>query len=133
MKVDEFIALSPNCIVCGSEMKCKEVKTIGRSIYTSDLFYKDYYNIHIICSRNEKCFGYLSNEVSTYDVIELREFYLSFPDIVMFSSVDNFTRLIVNNHNMIIAYIPFKSWISSKGRIKEKIYKLLPLVNGNIK
>ena len=137
MKLVEFEALCPNCIVCGKKMKRVINKAItGRDVRTSHtkaVLDKKYYNVNMICARAEKCFGYLSNAVSIHDSIEVSRFYMSFPKVQVFSIVGEYTQIMANGQVNKITYVPFESWINAKGQILEKIEKLLLLLDSGTK
>lgn len=137
MKLVEFESLCPNCIVCGKKMKRVINKAIiepdVRASYTKAVMDKKYYNVNMICSRAEKCFGYLSNAVSIRDPIEVNRFYMSFPKVQVFSIVGEYTQIMANSQVSKITYVPFESWINAKGQILEKIEKLLLLMDGDSK
>lgn len=130
MKLNEFKVLASYCIVCGSKTKYSTNKA-----YVDDKPFsrENYYFINIQCTRAERCFGYMSNVVSTHDPIEVKKFYMSFPKIQIFSVVDEFTQVMANGQTMKLPYIPFESWLRAKGQILEKIEKLLLLADGKSK
>src|SRR5271155_3734545 len=118
MKVPEFVALAPSCIVCGAKMKrstndAPSPKSKGREPRRSEWF--KYYHINMQCTRAEKCFGYMSNAVSIHDPIEVKKFYIGFPKIQIFSVVPEYTQVMANGSIMKIVYIPFESWLRAKG------------------
>lgn len=131
MKLVEFEALAPRCIVCDAKMRRIINQTTQNSFgINSPAVKAKHYNINMLCTRDEKCFGYMSNPVSIYDAIELRKFYIGFPKIQIFAVVPEYTQVMTNGNIMKTIYIPFESWLRAKGQTYEKLEKLLLLADG---
>lgn len=126
MKLVEFVAIAPRCIVCNSIM----TRTItAASTPATNPSKKKYYNVNMQCSRAEQCFGYMSNAVSIHDPIVVKKFYIGFPRVQLFVVVDEFTQIQANGAITKTQYIPLDTWVKAKGQVLEKIQKLLPLVD----
>ena len=137
MKITEFERLAPKCIVCNFPMKRTQNNAIidpaNSPLGYANMAGAKYYNINMQCSRNERCFGYMSNAVSIHDPLEVNRFYIGFPRIQIFAVIPEYTQVMSDGHIMKIMYIPFESWLRAKGQTLEKIEKLLLLADGNMK
>lgn len=137
MKLSQFESLAPSCIVCDSKMKRSIVpEPVNKPSFSktkssfSSASNEKYYSVGMCCTRNDACFGYVSNVVSRHDPIEVRSFYFSFPGITVYSVVGEHTHIMSGRNSMMVSYIPFDIWLKSKGQIRERLDKYLLLADG---